>query len=53
VPNGSEWIPHAEKEFGRFTHAVGKKLPTRMSQLRATGRQLRSLTATTTRKPKR
>jgi hypothetical protein len=48
----NEWIPHAEREFGRFTHALGKYLPRRLTQLRRTGAQLKAMTATTPRKGK-
>ena len=48
-----EWAPHAEKEFGRFTHALAKRLPRTLGQVRAAGRNMAAITATTTRKPKR
>jgi len=48
-----EWIPHAEKEFGRFARTLSKELPARLTQLRRTGKLMQAKTATTTRKVKR
>jgi len=53
VVNPPEWDPHAEKEFGGFTRALGKQLPAQLTRLRRTGRQLRALTATRRGKTKR
>lgn len=50
---GEEWAPHAEKEFGRFTHALSKTLPAKLTDLRRLGPAMKALTATTGRKPGR
>lgn len=42
----NEWAPHAEKEFGRLTHALGKKLPARLTEARRVARRMRALAAT-------
>jgi hypothetical protein len=44
------WAPHAEKEFGRFTHALSKTFPAKLTQVRRTGRRIRALAATSHRR---
>lgn len=41
-----EWAPHAEKEFGRLTHALGKTLPRKLTDARRVARQMRALATT-------
>jgi hypothetical protein len=52
MPSPPEWIPHAEKEFGHFTHALSKRLPAKLTQMRRAGKLAKALTATTPRKGK-
>jgi hypothetical protein len=47
-----EWAPHAEKEFARFTHALSKTFPAKLTQVRRRGRQIRALAATSHRRTK-
>lgn len=53
MPSPPEWDPHAEKEFGAFTHALAKVLPAKLAQLRRAGKRAKALTATTQNKVKR
>ncbi|HVE35370.1 MAG TPA: hypothetical protein VNC18_17525 [Gemmatimonadaceae bacterium] len=46
----TEWAPHAEKEFGRLTHAISKTLPRKLTATRRLGRQIVAMTATTNKK---
>lgn len=49
----NEWIPHAEKEFGRFTTTLAKNLPAKLTQLRRAGKLAKAMTSTQQHKLKR
>lgn len=46
MSNPNEFAPHAEKEFGRLTHAIGRTLPTRLRAARRVARRMAALAAT-------
>lgn len=49
----SEWEPHAEKQFGLFTHTLSKHLPQKMTQLRRVGVAISALPGANTRRKTR
>jgi hypothetical protein len=51
-PQKTEFDPHAEREFTRYAHELGKVFPGKLREAVVAARSLRAATSTTRRKAK-